>query len=280
MQTKKRTDFTPQTFKKAFAILELFTMETPELTAKELGYLAHLNTSSLYRYLTIMEESGYLYKNAETNKYSIGFRIVELGGIAMCRMDFRRHGQPALDRISSELKMNANMGVLYKGDLLHIAFSVWISGEPNYSVIGRRTPATCTAMGKLLLSSLETNKVHDVISQYGWRPKTKYSIKTFKDLDAELQKIRKQGYSVDDQENGEGSCCLSFPIVDQRGMVAAAISATTTRERFTAEFPQILQCVKKNAEEATYHMGYYGKYPVINVRPLKGGGGVSVILGT
>ncbi|MDR1419758.1 MAG: IclR family transcriptional regulator [Treponema sp.] len=269
-ETKKRTDFTPQTFKKALAILDLFTMENPELTAKELGYLSHLNTSSLYRYLTIMEESGYLYKNPETGRYFIGLRLVELGGIAMCRMDFRRHGQPALDRISSELKMNANMGVLYKGDLLHIAFSVWISGEPNYSVIGRRTPATCTAMGKLLLSSLEIGKVHDIINQYGWRPKTRHSIRNFKELDAELQKIRREGYSVDNQENGEEYCCLSFPVLDQQGSVVAAISATTTLERFTPEFQKILQCVKKNAEQATYHMGYYGKYPVINVRPFEG----------
>ncbi|MDR1899764.1 MAG: IclR family transcriptional regulator [Treponema sp.] len=246
-------------------LLDLFTMETPEFSAKELGYMAHLNASSLYRYLTIMEESGYLYKDPETNKYSIGLRLVELGGIAMCRMDFRRHGQPALDRISSELKMNANMGVLYKGDLLHIAFSIWITGEPNYSVIGRRTPAHCTAMGKLILSSLELSEIHNIINHYGWRPKTKHSINNFSDLDKEIRKIRQRGYAVDNQENGEGSCCLSFPILDQKGYVAAAISATTSLERFTAEFSQILQYVKKNAEEATYHMGYYGKYPAINI---------------
>jgi DNA-binding IclR family transcriptional regulator len=267
VKKNKRTDFTPQTFKKAFMLLELFSMQNYELTAKEIGYMANMNTSSLYRYLTIMEESGYLYKDLETGKYSIGLRVVELGGIAMCRMDFRRHGQPALDRISSELKMNGNMGVLYKGDLLHIAFSIWISGEPNYSVIGRRTSAVCTAMGKLILSSLKTAEVHEIINRYGWRPKTKNSITNFADLDKELKKIRKQGYAIDNEENGLGSCCLAFPILDQKGRVVAAISTSTTLERFRNEFQHIHDCVKKNVEEATYHMGYIGKYPVISVQP-------------
>jgi DNA-binding IclR family transcriptional regulator len=267
-QVKKRTDFTPQTFKKAFKILELFSMQNPELSAKELAYMAHINTSSLYRYLAIMEEAGYLYKNPETNKYSLGLRMIELGGIAMCRMAFRRHGQPALDRISSELQMNANMGVLYKGDLLHIAFSIWVTGEPNYSVIGRRSPAVATAMGKVILSSLETQEVHEIINTYGWHPKTKYTICTFRDLDAEIQKIRNQGYAVDKQEASEGNGCLAFPILDQKGYTVAAISATTSIERFKNEFEHIFNCVKKNAEEATYRMGYYGKYPVINLRPL------------
>jgi DNA-binding IclR family transcriptional regulator len=180
---------------------------------------------------------------------------VELGGIAMCRMDFRRHGQPALDRISSELKMNGNMGVLYKGDLLHIAFSIWIRGETNYSIIGRRTPAHCTAMGKVILSSLETSEVHKIINRYGWHPLTKKSITNFTDFDRELKKIRKQGFAIDDQETNESGCCLAFPILDQKGAVVAAISASTTTKRFAEEYQRIHDCVKKNAEEATYHMG-------------------------
>jgi DNA-binding IclR family transcriptional regulator len=263
---KKRTDFTPQTFKKAFVLLDLFTMENPELSAKEIGYLAHMNSSSLYRYLTIMEENGYLFKNKENNKYSIGLRLIELGGIAMSRMDFRRHGQPALDRISSELKMNANLGVLYKGDILHLAFSIWISGAPYYSVIGRRTPAHCTAMGKLILSSLEFDTVKKLINHYGWWPRTKKTLSNFTDLEKELSRIRKQGYAADRQENNDESCCLAFPILDQQGLVVAAISATTSPDRFEQEFENIYNCVKRHTEEVTYHMGYYGNYPVINVQ--------------
>ena len=265
---KKRTDYTPQTFRKALSLLEAFSMQAPELTAKELGFLSHIGVSSLYRYLTIMEEQGYLIKNPETNKYSIGFRLVELCGIAMCRMEYYRHGQPALDRISSELKMNANMGVLYEGDILHIAFSIWIASghRPYYNVIGRRSPAHCTAMGKVLLSSMANTEVHEVISRYGWRKMTGSSIDNFKDLDREIIKIRQKGYAVDIRENNENTCCLAMPVIDQKRNVVAAISASTSYERFSNERDHILECVKKNAEEASFRMGYMGEYPAINAK--------------
>ena len=250
-------------------ILESFTMEEPDLSAKELAYKCQLNVSSLYRYLSILEEGGYLVKDHVTGRYSIGIHMVELGGVALSRMIYRRHGQPALDRIAAELKTNANMGVLYKGDILHIAFSVWLNGEPNYSVIGRRTPAHLTAMGKIILSSLETKDLRAIINRFGWRPKTKNSISNFKDLNNEIQKIRQQGYAIDNQECGEG-CCLAFPILDQKGNIVAAISATTTTENFKKEFDTILKCIWKNAEEVSYRIGYYGPYPVINIRSSTG----------
>ena len=268
---KKRTDYTPQTFKKAMGLLEAFSMQNPELTAKELGYLCGIRTSSLYRYLSIMEEQGYLIKNLETNKYSIGLRLIELCGIAMSCMEFYRHGQPALDRISSELKMNSNMGVLYHGDTLHIAFSIWVSTIPYYNIIGRRTPAHCTAMGKVILSSLPPTEVHDIVNRYGWRKRTDNSITNFKDLDKELQKTRKKGYAVDMRENSDAICCLAMPVLDQKGNVVAAISATTSYERFTNERQHILECVRKNAEEATINMGYVGVFPVINIKKAEPG---------
>ncbi|MDR2303840.1 MAG: IclR family transcriptional regulator [Treponema sp.] len=265
---ERRIDFTPQTFRKALMILESFTMEQPEHTAKDLGYLFRLSQSSLYRYLSILEEGGYLVKDQSTGCYTIGLHILELGGVALSKMTYRRHGQPALDRISAELNTNANMGVFYKGDLLHIGFAVWLTGEPNYSVIGRKTPINITAMGKVILSSLEFQDVKDIINRYGWRPRTKNSITNFKDLEKELQKIRGQGYAVDNQECGD-DCCLAFPVLDQRGFVVAAMSATTSVERFGKEFDLILKCVKKHAEEVTYRMGYNGLYPVIRVRNIE-----------
>jgi DNA-binding IclR family transcriptional regulator len=87
-------------------------------------------------------------------------------------------------------------------------------------------------------------------------------------LDAELHKIRKQGYALDLEENTDKGACLAFPIIDQRGYIVAAISVSTTPKRLKEEFDTILNCVKKNAEEISYHIGYSGPYPAINIKPL------------
>jgi DNA-binding IclR family transcriptional regulator len=264
---EKRKDFTPQTFKKAIKILSCFTMENLELSAKELAYMCQLSVPSLYRYLSVLEDEEFLVKDPETGRYAVGMRIVELSGIALSHMSFRRLSEPALDRMSSELKMNSNLGVLYKADLFHIAFAIWMEASPTHSIIGRRTPAVSAAMGKVLLSSYETKEVHELINKYGWRPKTPKTIKNFTDLDLELRKIRKQGYAVDFGENDVDVNCLAFPILDQKGHVVAAISISTTKKRFKEEFDHILSCVRKNAGDVSYRMGYYGPYPAINIWP-------------
>jgi DNA-binding IclR family transcriptional regulator len=120
-------------------------------------------------------------------------------------------------------------------------------------------------MGKVLLSSLDQKEVHEIINRYGWRKKTERSISNFKELDRELLKIRQKGYAVDIMENGENTCCLAMPILDQAGNVVAAISASTDPDSFERERKNMLNCIRKNAEETSNRMGYLGKYPVINV---------------
>ena len=68
------------------------------------------------------------------------------------------------------------------------------------------------------------------------------------------------------RENSVNTCCLAMPVLDQKGDVVAAISASTSYERFTSERQHILECVRKHAEEATINMGYVGVYPVINTK--------------
>ena len=100
-----------------------------------------------------MEDDGYVARDPESGKYTVGLRLVELGGIALSNMEFRHYGQLALDKLSAKLTMNANIGLLYEGDLMHIVFSVHEDAGLHHSVIGRRSPAHCTAMGKVLLAS-------------------------------------------------------------------------------------------------------------------------------
>jgi len=71
---------------------------------------------------------------------------------------------------------------------------------------------------------------------------------------------------VDIRENRETTCCLAMPVLDQKGTVVAAISASTSYERFSKEQDYILECVRKNAEEASSRMGYMGGYPAIKTR--------------
>jgi DNA-binding IclR family transcriptional regulator len=68
-------------------------------------------------------------------------------------------------------------------------------------------------------------------------------------LRAEMEKTRRRGYAVDDEELEEGLRCIAVPILDAQRMPVAAVSVSGPSFRVTAQkLPSIanhlLQCVR------------------------------------
>jgi IclR family transcriptional regulator, KDG regulon repressor len=255
---RPRSSYAPRTFGKVLGLLECFSLQEPELSANEIGHRLGLTASTLYRYLQGMVQEGYIEQVPDTNKYAIGLHLIELGGIALSRLDVRRHGQTELDKLAQILTMNSNLGVLYHGDIFHLAFSVQTEVDRLHTVIGRRTPATSTAMGKTLLAQLTTEEVHEIVEFYGWRPRTPKAIQDFERLDIELETVRENGYATDQAESSSRTYCLGVPVFQQGGKAIAAMSVSTTAERFVSEFAVMLNNLLLHAEHLSFKLGYVG----------------------
>lgn len=258
-----RTNYAPQTFFRVLSVLNAFTINQPELTLRQISQRCQISSSTLYRYLRAMEDEGYISHDPERGKYMVGFKLIELGGMALSRLDFQRYGQIALDKLSSQLQLNSHMGLLYEGDLMHVCFAVHEDVGPRHSVIGRRSPAHCTAMGKVLLASLGRAQAHKIIDTYGWRPITSRSISDFRRLDEELDEICRRGYALDYREAGETSGCVAFPVVAKNNQVVAAISVSTTAANLDNVKQRIIEALIQSAEKLSYSLGFQGTYPFI-----------------
>ncbi|MBU9735048.1 IclR family transcriptional regulator [Diplocloster agilis] len=260
LDTAPKTSYAPKTIGKVLAVLECFSLEQPELTAEQIKEKLGLSTSTLYRYLLSMEEEGYLLKNTVTGRYTLGLHIIELAGIALSQMDLRRHGQIELDQLSLEIGLNTNLGVLYQGDIFHIAFSIPHEVDKMYAVLGRRTAAHVTAMGKAVYANMPQEVVRGIITQYGWRPCTKKSITNFQDLFEELKKTNQRGYSLDCEENSVGSWCIGAPVFKSGGEVVGALSATGTTEYMKQNLGTVSRAVMEQASHLSSKLGYIGSY--------------------
>ena len=258
VNSKKSEETRSTSFGKLLSILECFTIAEPELSAIQLRERLNIPYSTLYRYLQMLVREGFLEHNTEHNTYYIGLSVVELSGIALSRFDVRRLGQKDMVDLAMKLNVNTNMGILREGDLFHLDFSVRINTSPAYTVIGRRVPAHQTAMGKVLLAQLQFNEVMEIIDKYGWRRSTQNSIDNFEQLKEELVKVKQQDYAIDDQESTE-YCCIAMPVWQQDGKVVAAVSLTTTKERFDSEFEILKNEIYDTAISISYKLGYLGK---------------------
>lgn len=90
---------------------------------------------------------------------------------------------------------------------------------------GTRDQPHSTGLGKALLANLDPELVDRILSENPLEPKTPHTITVRGKLDAELKKVRKNGWAYDDQEGALGLCCFAFPVlVDGRCVAAVSVS--------------------------------------------------------
>lgn len=147
--------------------------------------------------------------------------------------------------------------MLHKGDVLHLAYSDPIDTPRLDAVIGRRTVAHCTALGKAMLAYQPEEQVRRTIQRYGWRPYTERSIQDFDRLFAELAQVRSRGYAIEEYELGPANGCVAAPVRGSDGQPCAAISVSGPPPVVLGDtLERIIHEVCHRAESLSLRLGY------------------------
>ena len=93
------------------------------------------------------------------------------------------------------------------------------------NLAGRELPH-CSAIGKALLSHLPDDGVRTIVARTGLPARTATTITDVDELLRELERVREQGFAVDDEEDSDGVVCVGASVVDHRRACVAAISLT------------------------------------------------------
>jgi DNA-binding IclR family transcriptional regulator len=115
--------------------------------------------------------------------------------------------------------------------------------------IGASNPVHCTSVGKAILSFLPEERINDIMRRLRFERFTHRTISNAEQLRAEIEKTRRRGYAVDDEEFEEGLRCIAVPVLDGQRLPVAAVSVSGPSFRVTAQkLPSIanhlLQCVR------------------------------------
>lgn len=214
--------------------------------------------STAHRYVSTVVQLGYLESAQGTGTYRVGLPVIELAGVALNQLEVYRHATPYLDRLADATRLDANLSVLYHGDILHLAYAVRSQSQiRSHSVIGRRTPAHLTAMGKTMLADMYFGDVRKLIEHHGWRPRTPNSINSYVELEKELERVRLQGYALDREEQRLATRCVAAPIRGRTGRVVAALSVSGSASAIMdGRIPGLVSEVQRYAAMISQHLGY------------------------
>ncbi|HQP20342.1 MAG TPA: IclR family transcriptional regulator C-terminal domain-containing protein [Phenylobacterium sp.] len=211
---------------KAFAVLEAFGADEPELVLADVARAAGLDNGATFRFLNTLVMLGYVEKVADTRRFRLTLKCLELGFNAIARSDLRSLGRPLLRAIVGERIEAASLGVLDRHEVVYVERIQ--AGLERLAVdvrVGNRVPAFSSALGRAILSRMPDAQRRAILAA---EPPRRLTDRTLIDLDeilAEIDHAAELGYAISDQETVTGLRVIAAPITDIDGVPVAAISA-------------------------------------------------------
>ena len=213
--------------------------------------------SSVHSILETLETEGLLEKNAETNKYHLGLKLIELGNRAQLNLDICKIAHPYLKSLNSLTDETVHLTVLDKDEVLYvdcIESQQWLR---TYSVIGVRAPLYCTAVGKAIMANLDYKDVKHIVEEKGLPKITENTITTEEALLVELESIRTKGYAIDNMEHEDQLVCIGAPIRNSKGEAFASISVSGPASRADmSAIDELGTKVMEATREISWKLGY------------------------
>jgi len=208
----------------ALALLECFEEGNHELSVPEIAEKLKLSKSSTYRIAYTLWVRGYLVKNEDTHRYRLGYKILTLSAAMRKSSNLIQEVRPYLKKLMEKTGETAHLAVLYDNMSTFIEKIESPKTIQMSSAVGVRLPAYCSATGKVLLSGISEEELERYLKETELKRFTPATITNAEKLKEEIKTIKRQGYSIDNEETEEGLMCISAPIKDHKGDVIAAIS--------------------------------------------------------
>jgi DNA-binding IclR family transcriptional regulator len=195
---------------------------TPVQITKALG----MNRTTVYHLIQTLESEGYVTKEQQANAYLLGLKILPLGGKALDSNKLRIESLPYLQGLNRKLEERVNLGILNDSEVLFLAGIEKPSLPLMYSHFGKKAPAHCCSIGKIILAYLPEHEAERVINQ---KPLSRLTDNTITDpslFKRHLSEIRSQGYAIDNAEHISGEYCIATLIKGGEGRGIGAVSAS------------------------------------------------------
>jgi IclR family KDG regulon transcriptional repressor len=248
-----------QSVRRALAIIDALSNHST-LGVTELSEILGLHKSTVFGLLSTLEYEGYVCQNTHTGKYELTLKLFEIGSKVFEELDLRKIARPYIEQIVEKHHETAHLVVPDGPEVIYIDKVECTQSMRICSNIGKRLPFHCTGVGKVILANMPKDDVEEIIKKRGLTSFTNKTITDYEDLLEEMETIRVQGYSIDDEEIEIGLKCVAAPIRDISGKVIAATSVAGPTMRMTEEkIRQLVEDIKIMNERISAELGYCKK---------------------
>ena len=221
---------------KGLRVLEIFTAEAPELTLSEVSRAAGIDPGTAFRMLNTLVTLGYVARVADTKRFRLTLKVVDLGLHAIGRSDLRDLARPILRSLVGEVSEAASIGVLDGADVLYIERVR--AGLTRLGVdirIGTTIAAATGVIGHAILAFLPPSDLDRVLAMQPRRGDLAIVPVPEVELRQTLAAVRADGYALQESAFRNGLIILAAPVLDSDGFPLAAVSVAAPAMRISLD---------------------------------------------
>ena len=240
---------------KVLRILETLQNSSAGLSLKAICDETGINKSTAHRFLKHLERKSYLLRT-EGGAYLIGPRLAQMSACASRSATLLAVARPILSDLCGATQETVNLGILDQGTLLYIDVMESPHEFRLVSRVGTRRSLHVAALDKAITAFLPPNDFERALRGIVFQKATPKTISNMVQLRAELEKVRRQGYAMDNEEALLGCRCISAPILRSDGVAIGALSVSGPVARMDlSQVPAIARQAKSAAHAISMAMG-------------------------
>lgn len=239
---------------KVIEILEQLDRSPDGLLLREIVDATGINKSTAYRFLSHLERESYVFRDV-AGYYMVGPKLAKLGTDASYQATLCRTAAPILQKICRETGETVNLGALDGDEILYLSVFESPHMFRMVSPVGMRRPLYCTALGKAILAYLPAEHQKKILASTHFERHTPHTIDSIEAMQEEINRIRRRGFAVDDEEAVEGARCIAAVISDNKQRIIGSISISGPTARVTkSRVPVYAADLRKAASEIAAHL--------------------------
>ena len=243
---------------KVLRILECL-QNSSGLTLKAICDETGINKSTAHRFLKHLERESYLLRT-EGGSYLIGPRLAQMSGCATRSATLQAVARPILADLWRSTQETVNLAVLDQGTVLYVDVMVSQHDFRLVSRVGTRRPLHAAGLGKVLTVFRAPGDCERLLEGIVFQRATPKTIGNLVQFRAELEKVRRQGYAIDNEEALLGCRCVAAPILNNERVAIGALSVAGPVIRMSlAQVPALAKQVKAAADAVSIGMGFFPK---------------------
>jgi DNA-binding IclR family transcriptional regulator len=220
---------------KAFRVLSAFGQQHQTLNLSQVASETGMDLSAAQRFTHTLVKLGYLRKDAETKRFELTAKTLDLGYHFFRSNRLVDRAMPYLMHLSKETEETINLTMPDGAEIIFVSRFLSRHVLNTDVIIGTRMPAFCTAPGIAMLSRLPEAEAMAIIDASDLKPITPSTTWTREALLEKIRKANVQGCATAFEEFYHGDASIAAPILDHRGRPEGAVNVAVSLSRYTRE---------------------------------------------